>query len=846
MMLFSALVLIGCGGGSAVSSSPSIGGTVAVGFAIVGGTVDVKCASAAAIAPSTTSTTGALQVDLTGKTLPCAIEVTGGTINSAANTTAYHSIAMAAGNVNVTPLTDLLIANLAAPTSPSAWYAALTPAALAAITTTQVSTAMTNVKTALGLTTQLSGVDLITTPFTPTRNNVMDNTLEAFQSALTTNSNTHASLLSLAGASAGAPFTPPSGFNTALNTAYSTSSTGSNGGGASTTPTLTSFTPTSGAVSATVVITGTNLMGVTQVLFTGPSPSNAFVAGVISAQTATSITTIVPASLTAGGYTISVVFTGGETAATGSFTATAGTGGTGGGTNSNLIGTTTVYGACAAGYGYNPTSPNGCLIKTSSGGTGGVGWSWSSRNGFVCTAATPTATNTGSSLAVAWTAVDLASNYTVHSTQNDGISTVARSSSTLSFNSTGDLSTTGISITDTVSTTGMTYTYAVTANSGAMSLCSFPATSTLVGVLPTSTNTALTFSAPSPSSANPWPSAATLGSVTAYVLDSQIMRSTDGTTWTKLTPNTGALGNNDKIAASGTTFVTAVAAATGVKIAHSADANTWTAGATIVAPSGADTTSFKTVAGLTYTGGKFYLAMIYNASPAFGLMALYASSDDGVTWARVGGTITGASYQYGYPTHIAANGNTIFIFTGGGLRALVRSTDGGTTWTTVPTLDGLPAVSGYSNETRITGIVNGLFQGEQVVSAGSSSSIVRFYSADGLTWTRTTGNGSYVLEPSSARSCSYTNSTTSSYTFSFKSDALALTSNGQMYVACPAGVVSTTDGMDWRYITRTSIAGFEPLVFSVRGTSSAATIQMYGRTLPSGVGSSTPTFISVP
>ncbi len=772
-----ASVLAGCGGGGTASSGTGIGGTVAVGFAIVGGAVDVKCASTGTIPSSTTSVTGALQIDLAGNTFPCAIEVTGGTINSVANTTAYHSIAMAVGNVNVTPLTDLLIANLAATSTPSAWYAALTPAALAAITTTQVSTATTNVKTALGLTTQLAGLDLVTTPFTPTRNNVMDNTLEALQSAITNNGNSHAALLGLAGASAGAAFTPPSGFNTAFSTAYSTTSTGSSGGG-------------------------------------------------VSVQCAT-------------GYVAD------PTSPTGCSVATSG--GSGSGASTNLTGTTTVYGACAAGYGYNPSSPNGCLIKTSSGGTGGVGWSWSSHNGFVCTASAPTAVNTSGSLVVTWAAVDQATNYSVHSTQFDGVTTAARSSSALSFNSTGDLTTTGISITDTVSTTvGMTYIYAASAMSGTMSLCAFPTVTTTVGTLPITTNTALTFSAPAGNTANAWPSAATVGSVTAYVLDSQVMRSTDGTTWTKLTPSTGALGNNDKIAASGTTFITAVGATNGIKIARSTDASTWTTGATIAAPSGADTTSFKTTASLVYTGGKFYLAMIYNTSTVFQIMALYSSSDDGITWARVGGTITGATYQYGYPTHIAANGNTIFIFTGGGNRSLVRSTDGGTTWTTVATLDGLSAVSGYTNETRITGVVNGLFQGEQVVSAGTGTNIVRFYSADGLTWTRTTGNGSYVLEPFSARSCSYTNSTASSYSFSFKSDALALTTNGQMYVACPAGVVTTTDGMDWRYITRTSIAGFEPLVFSVRGTGSTATIQMYGRTLPSGVGSSTPAFISVP
>jgi hypothetical protein len=59
---------------------------------------------------------------------------------------------------------------------------------------------------------------------------------------------------------------------------------------------------------------------VSQVLFTGPSPSTAFVEGTISAKTATGITTAVPTTLAAGNYTVSVVFTGGESAAAGAFT----------------------------------------------------------------------------------------------------------------------------------------------------------------------------------------------------------------------------------------------------------------------------------------------------------------------------------------------------------------------------------------------------------------------------------------------------------------------------------------------------------------------------------------------
>lgn len=100
-------------------------------------------------------------------------------------------------------------------------------------------------------------------------------------------------------------------------------------------PTITSFTPASGAVGTAIAVTGTSLASVTQVLFTGPSPSTAFVGGAISAQAATSITTAVPSNLAAGSYTVSVVYPGGEVAAVTALMVTAG-GSTGVGAGAGL------------------------------------------------------------------------------------------------------------------------------------------------------------------------------------------------------------------------------------------------------------------------------------------------------------------------------------------------------------------------------------------------------------------------------------------------------------------------------------------------------------------------------
>lgn len=105
-----------------------------------------------------------------------------------------------------------------------------------------------------------------------------------------------------------------------------------------TVPTASGFTPTAGAAGASFTISGSNLNAVTQVLFTGPSPSYSFVEGTTTAKTATSITATVPSTLAAGSYTVTVVHPGGEVAL-GTFTVASGggTGGSGGSTGSGIL-----------------------------------------------------------------------------------------------------------------------------------------------------------------------------------------------------------------------------------------------------------------------------------------------------------------------------------------------------------------------------------------------------------------------------------------------------------------------------------------------------------------------------
>jgi hypothetical protein len=318
----SALVLAGCGGGGGSSSSSSasvtvVTGTAAVGSPIVGATATAKCASSTTLPTSATSSVGGLSVTLTGQTFPCVVQITGGTINGVANTTAYHSVAMSAGNVNATPLTDLLIANLAGTATPSTWFANLTTAQLAAITQTKVNTALTNLQDALGSTLPTS-INPITTAFTPAAGVQMDDVLSALAIALTNHGTSHANLLASADASTGAAFTPPAGFGAAFATGFTKTLTG---GGA---PSPTSFSPTTVALGGTVTITGTNLMPVTQVIFTGPAAGThidkptevsacCLRASVgVSAQTATSVSIVLPTNVITGSYALAIRHPGGE------------------------------------------------------------------------------------------------------------------------------------------------------------------------------------------------------------------------------------------------------------------------------------------------------------------------------------------------------------------------------------------------------------------------------------------------------------------------------------------------------------------------------------------------------
>jgi len=200
--------LVACGGGSGTAvtaaAATTLGGTAAVGAPIVGGTVNVTCAGGSGLS-ATTGNTGAWQVTVSGQTLPCAVRISGGTVNTLANGTDYHTIALSFGTANITPLTDLITANLAG-SAPGTWFGALDSAALQALTEARVSAALQAVSTALGLTNALDGANPITRAFSPVNGDLLDDILEALANA----GAAYADLL--ANAQTG-NFTAPAGFD---------------------------------------------------------------------------------------------------------------------------------------------------------------------------------------------------------------------------------------------------------------------------------------------------------------------------------------------------------------------------------------------------------------------------------------------------------------------------------------------------------------------------------------------------------------------------------------------------------------------------------------------------------
>ena len=172
------LLLAACG-----TADETLQGTAATGAPIVGGTVEVVCRTGAALS-ATTSDTGAWSVTLTDQTLPCKVKVSGGQINGAANAEAYHSVAAEVGTVNITPLTDLAVAQLAQE-DPATWFGRRTATDFSTIDAAKVATAVKAVVDSLGLASYLGSDDPLKTAFTAKvqATDKIDKALEALKAA---------------------------------------------------------------------------------------------------------------------------------------------------------------------------------------------------------------------------------------------------------------------------------------------------------------------------------------------------------------------------------------------------------------------------------------------------------------------------------------------------------------------------------------------------------------------------------------------------------------------------------------------------------------------------------------
>lgn len=215
------LVLAACGG-----TSTSLSGTAATGAPVVGGTVNVKCAGGPAQS-TTTADAGTWQVSMAGQTLPCKVKVSGGNL---APGQAFHSLAVDLGTVNITPVTDLVVANLAT-RAPGTWFDDDSPAEFQKISKTSVDAALVKVREALPTLGTLATVNPLTASFKAEKGDALDNVLEAIKTAIPDYS-------ALLAAAQGAAFktyaeTYASALSTALaNAAASGSSeTGSTGSG---------------------------------------------------------------------------------------------------------------------------------------------------------------------------------------------------------------------------------------------------------------------------------------------------------------------------------------------------------------------------------------------------------------------------------------------------------------------------------------------------------------------------------------------------------------------------------------------------------------------------------------
>jgi len=174
--LSSLAVLTACGGGGGESpgSSLLITGTAATGAAIVSGTVEAKCQSGTGSA--TTSASGAYAVNVSSGVQPCILRVT----DPVTQMQLHSMIEAGATTANISPATDLVVANALAET-PTTAFSNYSSIQQQKITAANISSAVTRVQmatAALGSAADMTGMDIMKGTLHAATNDAIGNTAD--------------------------------------------------------------------------------------------------------------------------------------------------------------------------------------------------------------------------------------------------------------------------------------------------------------------------------------------------------------------------------------------------------------------------------------------------------------------------------------------------------------------------------------------------------------------------------------------------------------------------------------------------------------------------------------------
>ena len=183
---------VACGGsGSSVTSNLSLSGTAASGAALAGATIDAKCAEGST--STTTTADGSYTLTVPGGALPCMVRAT-----SSDSATVYHALVdSSAGTssavVNVTPITELIMAQaIGATSTPSAVFASNSTPPSTAVTNlpTSITSVASSLKTATNGSVDFSAYNPMTTPFkaatSSAAGDAMDGKIDALMNTLKT------------------------------------------------------------------------------------------------------------------------------------------------------------------------------------------------------------------------------------------------------------------------------------------------------------------------------------------------------------------------------------------------------------------------------------------------------------------------------------------------------------------------------------------------------------------------------------------------------------------------------------------------------------------------------------